>query len=99
MKNICIYRQQKQKTDNVLVKLHMVFGNFVILWHTDPLLGKDLKIKRQHASTTTTTTELLLETMFSTWSMQRGYKEDNQLNQAVKRRLGGEMVSSLGVII
>jgi hypothetical protein len=49
-----------------------------------PLLGKDLEtnetravaIERRgkHASTTI---ELLLETVFSTRSVQRGYKEDN----------------------
>jgi hypothetical protein len=29
------------------------------------------------ATNTYTTIELLLETVFSIWSMQRGYKEDN----------------------
>jgi hypothetical protein len=32
---------------------------------------------------TYTTTEELLETVFSTWSMQKGYKEDNWGNKAV----------------
>jgi hypothetical protein len=50
-----------------------------------PFLGKDLERNNEttavamqrrgkHASTTI---ELLLETVFSTRSMQRGYKEDN----------------------
>jgi membrane-anchored protein YejM (alkaline phosphatase superfamily) len=54
------------------------------MWHIEPSLGKDLETNEtttvaiqqcsKHASTTV---ELLLEMVFSTWSVQRGYKEDN----------------------
>jgi hypothetical protein len=53
---------------------------------------------------TNTTIELLLETVFSIRSMQRGYKEDNWgglvESQPVKRILGDwcEMAASLGVV-
>jgi hypothetical protein len=56
-----------------------------MLWYIDPLLGKDLETNNEttavamhwchkHASTTI---ELLLETVFSTFSMPRSYLEDN----------------------
>jgi hypothetical protein len=54
-----------------------------ILWCIEPLLGKDLETNEttavaikwcgKHASTTI---ELLLETVFSTQSLKRGFKED-----------------------
>jgi hypothetical protein len=84
----------------------------IILWCTDPLLGKYLETNNEttaiamqlpgkHASTTIV---LLSETVFRTWSVQRGYKEDSWSelsaeSQPVKRRLGGwcEMATSLGV--
>jgi hypothetical protein len=54
-----------------------------ILWHIDQLLGKDLEtnnkttaVAMQHCGKRTyITIELLLEMVFSTRSMQRGYKE------------------------
>jgi hypothetical protein len=79
----------------------------------DPLLGKDLETNnettvvamQQHGKHPSATMELLLQTVFSTRSMQRGYEEDNWVtklveSQPVKRRLGGwyEMVTSLPVI-
>jgi hypothetical protein len=80
-----------------------------ILWRIEPLPDKDLEINNEtravamqrrgkHASTT----ELLLETVFSTRSVQMGYKEDKTQStesQPVKRRVGGrcEMAASLGV--
>jgi hypothetical protein len=67
--------------------------SILILWCTDPLLGKDLETNNEtttvamhrcdkHASTTI---ELLLETVFSTRSVQRGYKEYNWGGQAYDR--------------
>jgi hypothetical protein len=60
------------------------------IWRIDPFLGKDLETKEttavamqrcgKHASTTT---ELLLETVFSTRSVQRGYKEDNWVDPVI----------------
>jgi hypothetical protein len=55
------------------------------MWHIDPLLGKDLEANNNTTATAmqcrgkhaSTTTELLLETVFSARSVQRGYKEDN----------------------
>jgi hypothetical protein len=55
------------------------------MWHIDPLLGKDLKRNNEttaiamqwHSKHTSTTTELLLETVFSIQSMQRSYLEGN----------------------
>jgi hypothetical protein len=54
-----------------------------IMWRIDPLLGKDLETNNEatvvmqrhdkHASTT----ELLLETVFSTRCVQRRYKEES----------------------
>jgi hypothetical protein len=57
----------------------------IMLWRIEPLLGKDLETNNdttavamqrrgKHASTPI---ELLLETAFSTRSVQRGYKKDN----------------------
>jgi hypothetical protein len=51
----------------------------------DQLLGKDLETSskttvvamQQHGKHTSTTIALLLETVFSAWYMQSGYKEDN----------------------
>jgi hypothetical protein len=49
----------------------------------DPLLGKDLETNEKEpllcngAVNARTTIELLLETVFSTRSFQKGYKEDN----------------------
>jgi hypothetical protein len=81
-----------------------------ILSHINPVLGKDFEINNEttadgmqrrgkHASTTT---ELLLETVFTIRSVQRGYKEEkiqSVESQPVKRRLGSwcEMAASLGV--
>jgi hypothetical protein len=55
-----------------------------ILWHTDPLLRKNFKTNKitaiamqRHGKHTSTTIALLLETVFSTQSVQRGYKEEN----------------------
>jgi membrane-anchored protein YejM (alkaline phosphatase superfamily) len=59
-----------------------------ILWRIDPLLGKRLEKNNEttavaiqwcskHASIAI---ELLLETVFSTWSVQRSYKEDSWAN-------------------
>jgi hypothetical protein len=55
------------------------------MWHIDLLLGKDLKTNnettaiamQQRSKHASTTTELLLETVFSTQSMQRSYLEVN----------------------
>jgi hypothetical protein len=54
------------------------------MWRTDPLLDKDLETNEttavamqrrgKHASTTT---KLLLETVFTNQSVQSGYKEGN----------------------
>jgi hypothetical protein len=70
------------------------------LWRTDPLLGKDLETNettaiamQQHGKQASTTTELLLETMFSTQSVQRGYKEDNWGTQSVLSCQLGNAVS------
>jgi hypothetical protein len=57
----------------------------LILWHVDALLGKDLKTNnettavamQQRGKHASTTIELLLETVFSMWSMPRSYLEDN----------------------
>jgi hypothetical protein len=56
------------------------------------------------ATSSCATTEELLEMMFSTWSVPRGYiartpAEESVERESVKRRLGGwcEMEASLGV--
>jgi hypothetical protein len=56
----------------------------LVLWRVDPLLGKDLEINDEKTAIdmqrrdkhTSTTIELLTETMFSTRSVQGGYKKD-----------------------
>jgi hypothetical protein len=61
-------------------------ASFNILWRIDPLLGKDLETNNETTGFATqrrgkhvsTTIELLLETVLSTRSVQRGYKEENQ---------------------
>jgi hypothetical protein len=73
-----------------------------ILWHIDPLLGKDLETDNKptavamqwHGKHTPTTAELLLEMVFSAQSVQRGCLEDQLFE-----RLGGwcEMTTSMGV--
>jgi hypothetical protein len=66
--------QQKKKQDN-----------FLLMWHIDPLLNKILETNKEtrtvamqcrdkHAYTTIV---LLLETVFSTRSVHRGYKKGN----------------------
>jgi hypothetical protein len=53
------------------------------MWRTDPLLVKDLEtndttdVAWQRRGKNASTTELLLETVFSTRSVQRGYNKDN----------------------
>jgi hypothetical protein len=55
------------------------------LWYIDPLLGKDLETKNETTAVAIkrrdkhacTTLDILLETVFSARSVQRGYKEDN----------------------
>jgi hypothetical protein len=53
------------------------------MWRIDPLLGKDLEtndmtaVAMQWRGNHASTIELLLETVFSTRSVQRVYKEDN----------------------
>jgi hypothetical protein len=50
-----------------------VYRKLCILWHIDPLVGKDLKTNNEttviaterHSKRASTTTELLLETVFS----------------------------------
>jgi hypothetical protein len=93
------------------MKLHITLYYFDILWRIHPLLGKDLEtnnettaigIKRR-GKHPTTTIELLLETVFSVWSVQSGCKEDNlgepvQLSsarEAEKRWCYNEVDSSL----
>jgi hypothetical protein len=83
----------------------------IILWHIDPLLGKDLETNNETTATAmqrcskhaSTTIELLSEMVFCTWFIHRGYKEDSWSelsveSQPVKRRLGGwcEIATSLG---
>jgi hypothetical protein len=66
------------------------------LWYcgiylVDPLLGKDLETSnettaiamQQHSKHASIALELLLETVFSTWSVQRGYLEDNWGDQFI----------------
>jgi hypothetical protein len=63
----------------------MDFTVLYLLWRIDPLLGKDLEINnettavamQQRGKHASTTTELLLETVFSTRSVQRAHKEEN----------------------
>jgi hypothetical protein len=55
------------------------------MWRIDPLLGKELETNnettdvavQQRGKHASTTVEFLLETVFSTRSMQRSYKKDN----------------------
>jgi hypothetical protein len=55
-----------------------------VLWRIDPLPGKDLDTNndttafamQRHGKHASTTIELLLETVFSTRSLQRGYLEE-----------------------
>jgi hypothetical protein len=57
----------------------------MILWRIDPLLGKDLEtsnetialVMQRSGKYASTATELLLETVFSTWSVPMSYLEDN----------------------
>jgi hypothetical protein len=97
--------------------LHLILN---ILWRTDPLLGKDVETNekttvamQRSGKDAYTTIDLLLETLFSTRYVQKGYKADNwgdlvsygRLWRKVsethpeKRRLGcwWEMAASLGV--
>jgi hypothetical protein len=61
----------------------------IILWHIVPLLGKVLETHsettaiamQQHGKHASTTIELLLEMVFSMWSMPRSYLEDNWVTQ------------------
>jgi hypothetical protein len=67
-----------------------------MLWHIDLLLDKDLKTKNKttalamqwHGKYASTTIELLLETVFSMLSVQRGYKEDTWGHPVLSKRLG-----------
>jgi hypothetical protein len=66
---------------------------WLMLWRIDPLLGKDLETNKKtavalqrrgkHASTTI---ELLLETMFSTRSVQRVIRKTIGATQSIERR-------------
>jgi hypothetical protein len=55
-----------------------------VLWRIDPLQGKNLETDNEttivamqrRGKRASTTIKLLLETVFSTQSVQRGYKED-----------------------
>jgi hypothetical protein len=64
-------------------KLENLWKEAFILWHIDPLLGKILETKEitdvvmQWRSKHASTTIVLLEMVFSTRSVRRGYKEDN----------------------
>jgi hypothetical protein len=75
-----------------LSPFHLCFCHshiIIVLWCIDSLLGKDLETNNETTAvaiqrcgkSTSTAIELLLETVFSTWSVQRGYKEDNWSDQ------------------
>jgi hypothetical protein len=57
----------------------------MILWRIDPLLGEDLEknneaiavVTQRRGKHASTTIQLLLETVFSMWSVSRSYVEEN----------------------
>jgi hypothetical protein len=64
---------------------HHLLNRPTILWRIHPLLGKDLETNNEATAVamqrrdkyTSTTIELLLETVFSTRSLQRIYEKDS----------------------
>jgi hypothetical protein len=69
-------------TDNLLKVSHQISSK--ILWRIDLLLGKDLEANnettavamKRRSKRASAKIELLLETVFSTRSVQRGYNDD-----------------------
>jgi hypothetical protein len=65
--------------------INVHFSLLSILWCIDPLLSKNLETNNERTAIAIkwrgkhacTTIELLLEMLFSTQSVERGYKEDN----------------------
>jgi hypothetical protein len=83
----CLCTAQGLSCLNLWVLKNADYGLHIlcILWHKDPLLGKDLEINNEttaiamqrHDNHTSTTRELLLETVFSAWSVPSSYLENN----------------------
>jgi hypothetical protein len=84
-------QQKRWGRDNTVLRFlgtgpnHVTLQNLYILCGIDPLLGKDLETNNEttavamqwHGKHASATIELLLETVFSTRSVQTGYKEGN----------------------
>jgi hypothetical protein len=78
------FNSVKKDFSGFLIRKTEDYSSLYLLWRI-PFIGKDLETNNEktavamqwrdkHASATI---ELLFETVFSTRSMQRGYKEDN----------------------